>query len=644
MTYRTRLAPALAAALFATVLAPSLAHAARSVTITGGGWGHGIGMSQYGAYGRAKKGRSAQEIVEHYYRGASLASRRMPKVRVGLLQDRQSVSMTSVPHQGGSGNVVWKVKGESEALATGGPGVQWRVEPSAAGGLRLYKDGTQVRRNGTGVFGGTSAALLLNYAPHGSAVDVADKSYNYALGRLEVGSYSSARCDTGFCLRLVLSISMQKYLMGLAEVPSSWPAAVLRTQAIAGRTYAYEKWTRSGSHRVPCDCTVYDSVIDQAYAGDGKRTGSGEYWDEWQAAVRDTKGQVIVYGGNPIQALYSSSSGGHTENNEHVWGGTPLPYLRGVKDAADAVSANPNHRWSPVEMSFRDFATKVESRYPAVGDFQDLKVVLRGVSGRVSALNGGGLRLIGSKSTVQTSGWDFRTKFGSDVLKDTLFYVDISTDVGTRFETAYRRLDGAPGEATSSPYAVPKQDATKLGQAQDFTKGRMTWRKETDKVVWQWGQVLERYDAIGREGSVLGMPSSSVWGKDGGYKGASYVSGAIFWSKSTGAHHIRHPFFTEFRAVGGRERLGLPTTDVKRVAGADRQRFRRGTIYLPPRSEVAYALWGKIDEKYRSIGAGTSKCGHPTSSMVVDGAGSAATFQNGSIVATRTGGVQVHCG
>lgn len=601
-------------------------------------------MSQYGAYGRAKNGRSAQEILEHYYKGAALVTKRMPKVRVGLLQDRSSVAMTSLPHMDGSGNVVWKVKGTSEVLAKGGPNTEWRVEPSPVGGMRLFKDGSQIRRDGTGVFGGPAAPLLLKYARQGSAIDVADKSYNYALGKLEVGSYATNQCSNGFCLRLVLSISMQKYLLGLAEVPSSWPAAVLRSQAIAGRTYAYEKWTRLGSHRYPCDCTVYDSVIDQAYAGDGKRTGSGIYWDDWKAAVRDTKGQVVTYEGNPIQALYSSSSGGHTENNEHVWGGTPLPYLRGVKDGPDSVSANPNHRWTPVEMSFKQFASKVEARYPSIGSFEDVKVVLRGVSGRVSALNGGGLRLIGSKSTVQTSGWDFRTKFGSDVLKDTLFYIDISTTVGTLFEAAYRRLDGAPGEPTSSPYGVPKSAATKLGRAQDFTTGRMTWRKETDKVTWQWGKVLKRYNRLGREASPLGMPTSSVWGKASNYLGANYVNGVIFWSEATGAHDVRDAYYAAFRSVGGRKRMGLPATNVKRVADADRQRFTRGTIYLPPRSETAFALWGDIDEKYRAIGAGTSKCGHPTSSMVVDSAGSAATFQHGSIVSSRTGGTRVHCG
>jgi SpoIID/LytB domain protein len=423
-------------AVLGAVMVPTAARAERTVTITGGDWGHGIGMSQYGAYDRAVNGRSAAEILEHYYSGSQVGTKKMPKVRVGLLQERSSIALTSSPHLGGSGDVVWKIAGEKGQLATGGASADWRVEPSATGGMRLYKNGEQVRRDGTGVFGGPQKPLVLVYERHGSLIDVTDKTYNYALGKLEVGSYSTDRCDPGYCLRLVLQISMQKYLYGLGEVPSSWPAGVLRTQAIAGRTYAFEKWTRSGSHRYPCDCTVYDSTLDQAYAGDGKRTGSGSYWDDWQAAVDDTKDQVITYNGSPIQALYSSSSGGHTENNENVWGGTPLPYLRGVPDKPDAVSANPNHEWTPVKMSFGEFENKLQSAY-GIGTLKQFSLEKPfGVSGRVTVVNdngSGGVKIVGSNKTVRTSGWAFRTAFGSTVLKDTLFRIDISYAVGDQF-------------------------------------------------------------------------------------------------------------------------------------------------------------------------------------------------------------------
>ena len=638
---------AVAIALVGILVVPSVARAARTVTITGGGWGHGIGMSQYGAYGRALNGRSAEEILEHYYSGAQVTSKKMPKVRVGLQEQRNSIALESSPHLGGSGKVVWKVAGESQALAKGGPAARWRVEPSATGGMRLYKNDRQVKRDGKGVFGNSTTPLVLVFERHGSLIDVVDKTYNYAHGKLQVGSYQTDRCDAGFCLRLVLAIGMQKYLYGLGEVPSSWPAAVLRTQAIAARTYAFEKWTRSGSHRYPCDCTVYDSVFDQVYSGDGKRTGSGEYWDEWKAAVDDTNGEVTIHSGQPIQALYSSSSGGHTENNENVWGGTPFPYLRGVKDTPDAVDANPNHEWDPVKMSFRAFEDKLQAAY-GIGSLQKFNLVRPfGVSGRVTVVNGdgtGGVKIVGSNKTVRVSGWSFRTAFGSSILKDTLYRIEIAFAVDEQFLTAYRKLDKAPGEATGNSYAVPRSAEKKLGRAQDFEIGRMTLRKETDKVVWQHGPVLKRYNKLGRETSKLGMPTSNIWGEQRRFNAGRYVNGVIMWSERTGAHHVRDAWFAAFQDAGGRTRMGLPTSNIKKVDGAgSRQFFTRGTLYKPPRVADVFALWGTIDEKYRALGGVQSKCGAPTSSMVIDDAGAAAAFKNGSIVWTRSDGVTVNC-
>ena len=177
---------------------------------------------------------------------------------------------------------------------------------------------------------------------------------------------------------------MQKYLYGLGEVPSSWPAAALKAQAIAGRTYALSKVERSGQHRYPCDCAVYDSTLDQAYIGDSKRSGSGAYWDDWKGAVDSTNDQIVKHQGDTIQALYSSSSGGHTENNENVWGGSPIPYLRGVTDKPDRAGGdNPNFKWK-VTMSYASFSSKLSAAYGtgAVTDFDLIKPF--GVSGRVT--------------------------------------------------------------------------------------------------------------------------------------------------------------------------------------------------------------------------------------------------------------------
>jgi SpoIID/LytB domain protein len=400
------------------------AQGGKSVVISGGGWGHGIGMSQYGAYGRALKGARSKAILEHYYSGASVRTRRMPRrVRVGLLQGRSQVRLSSSPFRAGGGDVVFKVRGSKQTIAKGGSGTEWRLEVSPTGGMRLFKNGVKVKKEGKTVFGGPSRPLLMLYEPYGSLVSVTGKSYDYAYGRMEFGTYSTP-CSGDYCLRLVLVIGMQKYLYGLSEVPSSWPSAALEAQAIAGRTYAFSKIKRLGQHLAPCDCAVYDSTVDQAYAGDGKRIASGQWWDDWKGAVRATKSKVILYRGDPVQALYSSSSGGHTENNENVWGGTPIPYLRGVKDTPDDVSANPNHTWK-VKMSWNQFSSKLNGGF-GTGTLRRFRIVLPlGVSGRVTVVkssDAGGVRIVGTNKTVRVDGWDVRSTLD---LRDTLFRVRV---------------------------------------------------------------------------------------------------------------------------------------------------------------------------------------------------------------------------
>jgi stage II sporulation protein D len=410
----------------AVALVPSHAFAGRTVTIKGGGWGHGIGMSQYGAYGRALNGKSAEAIVKHYYSGIDIAERDMQPIRVGLLQGRSSISFTSSAFNEGGGKVTVRVSGSSGKLAKGGPGTNWRVEPASTGGYKVYKNSKQIKRDRNGVFGGPGSPLIVRFEKHGSLLRVTDKSYAYAYGNMEIGTYASS-CSGGYCARLVLRIPMQKYLYGLGEVPSSWPQQVLRAQAMAGRTYAFQKATTSGQHRIGCDCAVYDSTYDQAYIGDAKRTGSGAYWDDWKSAVDSTKKKVMLYKGAPIQALYSSSSGGHTENNENVWGGTPLPYLRGVTDKPDfAEGHNPNFKWE-MKMSWSDFQSRVNSAF-GVGKLKRFKLVKPfGVSGRVTVVNGdnGGVRIVGSQKTVRESGWSIRSALG---LKDTLFRINVTKD------------------------------------------------------------------------------------------------------------------------------------------------------------------------------------------------------------------------
>ncbi|WP_239651603.1 SpoIID/LytB domain-containing protein [Neosynechococcus sphagnicola] len=106
-----------------------------------------------------------------------------------------------------------------------------------------------------------------------------------------------------------------------AEMGINWPQEALKAQAVASRSYALQKRQTEGNALFD----LGDTVAWQVYKGVATESPST------QAAVNATQGQVLSYGGRIIQAVFHSSSGGHTENVEDVWS-RPLPYLRGVPD------------------------------------------------------------------------------------------------------------------------------------------------------------------------------------------------------------------------------------------------------------------------------------------------------------------------
>ena len=412
----SRLFPAVLVVALAAVMALSpVASAAKEVTIKGRGWGHGIGMSQYGAYGLAQEGWRAGQILRHYYSGVDVVERSIGQnIRVGMLQGHSSITISPRKKATDGGRLDLKVAGTQDKIVTAQPGDSLRLEASSTGGARIYKNGAQVRREGRTVFGDLEHPVVAKYERYGTMVDTTGKDYAVAYGKIEFVSYRSSGCAAGKCLSQVAVLGMQKYLYGLGEVPSSWPLESLRSQAIAGRTYAFAK-VLAGQMRVPCYCGVYDSVFDQVFIGEAKRTGSGSFWKAWKGAVDSTHRKVILYDGSPITAMYSSSSGGHTESNSNVWGTAQVPYLQGVKDPYDrAGGANPNFRWS-VTMSWSTLRSKLAGSFGSFGKLKSLEIVRKGVSGRVAVE---GLKIVGSTRTLRVDGWDVRIALG---LKDTWF-------------------------------------------------------------------------------------------------------------------------------------------------------------------------------------------------------------------------------
>ena len=169
---------------------------------------------------------------------------------------------------------------------------------------------------------GTSYLKLVNANQNGSA------GVHYR-GQLRVVHFTAG-------LMVVNVLPLESYLYGVVpfESPASWPATALRVQAVAARSYALAT-RKTGAFDVYC------TTASQYYGG--LDAGHGEE-PSTTKAVKDTAGVVATYGGKPIVAYYFSTSGGHTENIENVWGSAaPVPYLKGVTDPYDGAS--PYHVW-----------------------------------------------------------------------------------------------------------------------------------------------------------------------------------------------------------------------------------------------------------------------------------------------------------
>jgi len=158
---------------------------------------------------------------------------------------------------------------------------------------------------------------------------------------------------------VVNELATDAYLYGLAEVPQSWPEAVLDAQVIAARTYAWRSVQR-GTFR---DYDICATVACQVFRGAEILLGTNG--DRWRGAVDRTSGQVLLHEGEPILARYFSTSGGRTYANEEVFPSSgAFPYLRAIADPYDTLS--PLHRWE-VRFDRDDFdAILAEGRTLAV--------------------------------------------------------------------------------------------------------------------------------------------------------------------------------------------------------------------------------------------------------------------------------------
>jgi stage II sporulation protein D len=359
------------AAVLACLALPGAAHAAKSsFVIRGAGFGHGIGLSQYGADGYAQHGFDYAAIVGHYYDGTGLATvSPAPTIRV-LLESSSAPSFTGATQ---AGDRTLDPAKTYSVVRAGGTSVTLR-------GPSRHKLETF---DGTLRVSGSSPLQLNGLAGNG----VRNGLYRGAL-EFRPGLFSGVSA--------INALGLEDYVRGVvsAESPASWPAAALEAQAVVARSYAIT--TDAGSAND--GFTAYPDTRSQMYRG-----VAAEY-PSTQAAVDATRGQVVTYAGKPVVTYFFSTSGGKTENVENSFvGALPRPWLRGVDDPFDSVS--PRHRWGPYRMTLAQAGAKLAGLVK--GRFRSIRVVQRGFSPRIVHA-----QVVGTRGSTDVTGATLRARFG----------------------------------------------------------------------------------------------------------------------------------------------------------------------------------------------------------------------------------------
>lgn len=329
--------------------------AAASWTIKGRGFGHGVGLSQYGAFGFAEHGKSYEQILAHYYTATKLGQAGGGGVRVLL----------------GSGDGSIGFSGASRACGR-------KLDPARSYKFAAAGGAVELR-------GGNGATLKRcgNRGKAGQTLNIRGKgTYRGALVAIP---------DEGGLLA-INQLGVEDYVRGVVanEVPSSWPAQALRAQAVVARSYGVAT-ERSG----PFD--HYDDTRSQVYDGKSSETKATN------AAVKATAGEVVQHHGETAVTYYFSTSGGQTENSEFGFsGGNAIPYLKSVTDPFD--DASPVHTWTE-----RLSDEKMEDELTALfsGRLEKIEIVETGRSPRIVRA-----RVVGSNGSQTVTGETLRNRLG----------------------------------------------------------------------------------------------------------------------------------------------------------------------------------------------------------------------------------------
>ena len=339
------------------LLAPGPARAADSVfSVKGRGWGHGIGMTQYGAMGFAQQGRTYDWILAHYFQNTDLATRPELTVKVDLDAGKAARSTWRIAAASSSTTLTISEYANASHSFEATRGVKVWITFSAGGTVvkaDRYSSAAKASIPGSVLATFPGAVVAATGPTSGSMVRFLGDSGPF--DQHNIAWRGQVRFTPGTTTGHAIDyVPMEQYLRGVVprESPSSWPVEALRAQAVAARSYAFDA--------APSGSVLWCDTHSQVYNGADDGTSSHES-AKTDSAVAATANQYVVYGSKVIKTFFSSSSGGRTANIQDVWlTSPPQPYYSSVDDA-DGLSSNPNYRWTLADMSGTTLAGKIRA-------------------------------------------------------------------------------------------------------------------------------------------------------------------------------------------------------------------------------------------------------------------------------------------
>jgi SpoIID/LytB domain protein len=483
--------------------------ASGSYALSGHGFGHGRGMSQWGAFGMATEGQTASQILDFYYPGTQTTTIANPTIRVNLggADGNDLTIAAGLGNQWLLDNGNGGARVDLPATVNGAAVSRWQVAQTPARTLALsgfwqnawhpYPTAAPLVTSGPVRFASDSGTLRMVYPDNTSQ---------------EYQGFLDALID-GNLLRAIDTLPIEQYLDGVVphEAINSWPAAALQAQAVAARSYADARL--GGAVYDICDtaqCQVFSGVA--RYDANGVRTAL--QFPESNAAVAATAGQIRTYAGKVISAEYSSSNGGWT-----VDGG--VPYKIAQPDPFDHYA--PDHDWTTTLSE-----GAIEAAYPSIGTLSSIQVNQRDGNGdwggRVLSVT-----VVGSITSVTVSGDSFRSAMG---LKSTWWTItgaatvpvnagylhpvtparilDTRTGGNSGFQQGETRavqvagLGGVPSDAVGAVLNVTATDTTSSSYLTVWPSSAK--RPGTSNLNWDHkGQTVANlvYTALGSDGRVL---------------------------------------------------------------------------------------------------------------------------------------------